>query len=63
MCLTPLFAGRYAGDFMMIGSGVRPLGMGGAFISLAVMVLPDIGIGWLNVLLPIQKFRYALFSL
>ncbi|HQJ96722.1 MAG TPA: hypothetical protein PLN17_06340, partial [Candidatus Cloacimonas sp.] len=35
MCLTPLFAGRYAGDFMMIGSGVRPLGMGGAFSSLA----------------------------
>jgi hypothetical protein len=31
----PLNAGRYAGDFMMIGSGVRPLGMGGAFVSLA----------------------------
>ena len=35
ICLTPLFAGRYAGDFMMIGSGVRALGMGGAFASLA----------------------------
>ncbi|MGC9361901.1 MAG: UPF0164 family protein [Candidatus Syntrophosphaera sp.] len=31
----PLFAGRYAGDFMMIGAGVRPLGMGGAFSALA----------------------------
>ncbi len=30
-----LSAGRYAGDFMMIGSGVRPLGMGGAFAALA----------------------------
>lgn len=32
---TSLFAGRYAGDFMMIGSGVRALGMGGAFAALA----------------------------
>lgn len=31
----PLVAGRYAGDFMMIGAGVRPLGMGGAFSALA----------------------------
>ena len=30
-----LHAGRYAGDFMMIGSGARALGMGGAFASLA----------------------------
>ncbi len=30
-----LGAGRYAGDFMMIGSGVRSLGMGGAFAALA----------------------------
>lgn len=30
-----LCAGRYAGDFMMIGSGVRPLGMGGAFSAIA----------------------------
>ncbi|MDD2229001.1 MAG: hypothetical protein PHY48_06285 [Candidatus Cloacimonetes bacterium] len=33
-CL-PLAAGRYAGDFMMIGAGVRSLGMGGAFVALA----------------------------
>jgi len=30
-----LNAGRYAGDFMEIGSGVRALGMGGAFVSIA----------------------------
>ena len=30
-----LYAGRYAGDFMMIGSGVRALGMGGAFAAIA----------------------------
>ncbi len=30
-----IWAGRYAGDFMSIGSGVRPLGMGGAFSSIA----------------------------
>ena len=30
-----LSAGRYAGDFMMIGTGVRPLGMGGAFAAVA----------------------------
>jgi hypothetical protein len=30
-----LSAGRYAGDFMMIGSGVRPLGMGGAYAAIA----------------------------
>ncbi|MDY0152601.1 MAG: hypothetical protein RBS43_10050, partial [Candidatus Cloacimonas sp.] len=35
MCISPLVAGRYAGDFMMIGAGVRPLGMGGAFAALA----------------------------
>ncbi|MBP7117161.1 MAG: hypothetical protein KBB33_02340 [Candidatus Cloacimonetes bacterium] len=31
----PLLAGRYAGDFMMIGAGVRALSMGGAFAALA----------------------------
>ncbi len=30
-----LSAGRYAGDFMMIGAGVRSLGMGGAFAAIA----------------------------
>jgi hypothetical protein len=30
-----LQAGRYAGDFMMIGAGVRPLSMGGAFAATA----------------------------
>lgn len=35
MLCAPAFAGRYAGDFMMIGSGVRALGMGGAFSALA----------------------------
>ena len=30
-----LWAGRYAGDFMTIGAGVRSLGMGGAFSSVA----------------------------
>ncbi|HNX02032.1 MAG TPA: hypothetical protein PKK33_11735, partial [Candidatus Cloacimonadota bacterium] len=30
-----LFAGRYAGDFMSIGAGVRALGMGGAYASVA----------------------------
>jgi hypothetical protein len=30
-----LSAGRYAGDFILIGSGVRPLGMGGAFTAVA----------------------------
>lgn len=36
-CLSVLSlnAGRYAGDFMMIGAGVRALGMGGAFSALA----------------------------
>lgn len=33
--IVSLSAGRYAGDFMMIGSGVRALGMGGAFSALA----------------------------
>jgi len=32
---TFLFAGRYAGDFMMIGAGAKPLGMGGAFVAVA----------------------------
>jgi len=35
MISTPIFAGRYAGDFMMVGSGVKALGMGGAFSALA----------------------------
>ena len=30
-----LWAGRYAGDFIKIGSGVRALGMGGAFSAIA----------------------------
>ena len=30
-----LSAGRYAGDYMIIGSGVRAMGMGGAFAALA----------------------------
>jgi hypothetical protein len=30
-----LFAGRYAGDFLSIGAGARPLGMGGAFAGVA----------------------------
>ena len=30
-----LFATRYAGDFLAIGTGVRAIGMGGAFTSLA----------------------------
>jgi hypothetical protein len=34
-CTALLSAGRYAGDFMMIGAGVRSLGMGGAFAGLA----------------------------
>jgi len=34
MCVF-LLAGRYAGDFMMIGSGVKPMGMGGAFAAIA----------------------------
>jgi hypothetical protein len=32
---SALFAGRYAGDFTVIGSGVRALGMGGAFSAIA----------------------------
>lgn len=35
MAVAVLSAGRYAGDFMMIGAGVRALGMGGAFSALA----------------------------
>ncbi len=35
LLMLPLAAGRYAGDFMMIGAGTRSLGMGGAFASLA----------------------------
>ena len=30
-----VYATRYAGDFLAIGTGVRPIGMGGAFTSLA----------------------------
>lgn len=33
--VASLFAGRYAGDFMMIGAGARSLGMGGAFSAVA----------------------------
>lgn len=32
---SPMYAGRYAGDFMAIGAGVKPLSMGGAFVALA----------------------------
>ncbi len=35
LLLMPLSAGRYAGDFMMIGAGARPLGMGGAYCALS----------------------------
>lgn len=35
MVSLPLVAGRYGGDFMMIGAGARALGMGGAFAALA----------------------------
>ncbi|MFC1887814.1 hypothetical protein ACFLYK_03295 [Candidatus Cloacimonadota bacterium] len=35
LMLFNLSAGRYAGDFIKIGSGVRALGMGGAFASVA----------------------------
>ncbi len=33
--MASLHAGRYAGDFMEIGAGVRPLGMGGAYAGVA----------------------------
>ncbi len=33
--LTQIFAGRYAGDFIEIGSGVRSLGLSGAFTAIA----------------------------
>lgn len=32
---TSLFSGRYAGDFMEIGSGIRALSMGGAYSAIA----------------------------
>ena len=32
---SSLFAGYYAGDFMLIGNGVRAIGMGGAFAGVA----------------------------
>ncbi len=35
LIIVNLNAGRYAGDFMMIGAGVKPLGMGGAFAAIA----------------------------
>lgn len=35
LAVSSIFAGRYAGDFMMIGAGVKPLGMGGAFAAIA----------------------------
>jgi len=39
ICFLAIFnalsAGRYAGDFMMIGAGVRPLSMGGAYAATA----------------------------
>ena len=49
-----LSAGRYAGDFIKIGSGVRSQGMGGAFASLAddcyAFFWNPAGIGQLNKL-------------
>ncbi len=35
LLITPLNAGRYAGDFMEIGSGVRALGLSGSFTAIA----------------------------
>lgn len=35
LSLAMLSAGRYAGDFMMIGAGAKALGMGGAFVAVA----------------------------
>jgi len=35
LLICALQAGRYAGDFMLIGSGVRALGMGGAYSAIA----------------------------
>lgn len=35
VCVMNLFAGRYAGDFMAIGGGVRAISMGGAFSAVA----------------------------
>ncbi|HQB40727.1 MAG TPA: hypothetical protein PL139_03120 [Candidatus Cloacimonadota bacterium] len=33
--ISSLFAGRYAGDFMEIGSGIKSISMGGAYTSIA----------------------------
>lgn len=35
ICSAALFAGSYAGDFMVIGNGVAAAGMGGAFAAVA----------------------------
>ena len=35
LLVCQLFAGRYAGDFMVIGSGVKALSMGGAYTAVA----------------------------
>ncbi|MEA1972736.1 MAG: hypothetical protein U9N34_05520 [Candidatus Cloacimonadota bacterium] len=35
MLIATLNAGRYAGDFLSIGSGIKALGLGGAFTSIA----------------------------
>jgi hypothetical protein len=35
MMMLPLYAGRYAGDFLSIGGGVRAISMGGAYNSVA----------------------------
>ena len=35
LCSLSLWATRYAGDFLSIGTGVRSIGMGGAFTSVA----------------------------
>jgi hypothetical protein len=32
---SSLFAGRYAGDFMAVGAGVRAIGLGGAYTAIA----------------------------
>lgn len=49
---------KYAGEFLAIGVGGRPLGMGGAFVSLA----NDVTAGYWNPAL-LSKINYPQFSL
>lgn len=49
---------KYAGEFLAIGVGGRPLGMGGAFVSLA----NDVTAGYWNPAL-LSKLNYPQFSL